>query len=106
MAPTASKGDPGASTSKAVWDDHDEWLANVDTSHIQPLKDDWDQHAFWAEDKNVKDPSTQAGKIAEEMASGLTPDEKAESAKVRCLTSISALYVFYAQTVLCVSCTA
>lgn len=87
MTTNSSKGDAGASTSAALYE-HDEWLDKVDTSHIQPLKDDWDKHAFWADDKTVKDPTTEAGKVAEEMASNLTPDERAESAKVRCSAAI------------------
>lgn len=82
MVTKSSKGDTGASSS-AAQNAHDEWLDKVDTSHIKPLKEDWDKHAFWAEDKDIKDKTTEAGKIAEEMSSGLTPDERAESAKAR-----------------------
>jgi hypothetical protein len=84
MVTKTAKGDAGASTSAAAMDEHDVWLEGVDTSHIKPLKEDWDKHAFWADEKTVKDPTTEAGKIAAEMASGLTPDERAESCKVRC----------------------
>lgn len=81
MVTKSSKGHAGASSS-APKDEHDDWLDTVDASHVKPLKEDWDKHAFWADDKDVKDPNSEAGKIAEEMSSGLTPDERAESAKV------------------------
>jgi hypothetical protein len=83
MVNNRSKGDTGASSSHSI-EENDAWLDNVDTSHVKPLSEDWEKHAFWADEKNVKDPSTEAGKIAEEMASGLTPSERAESCKARC----------------------
>ena len=81
MVTESPNGDAGASGS-APKDEHDNWLDKVDASHVPALKEDWDKHAFWADDKTVKDPNTEAGKVAEEMSSGLTPDERAESAKV------------------------
>lgn len=86
MVTKSSKGAAGASSSAAK-DEHDEWLEKVDASHIKPLREDWDKHAFWADDKTAKDPESEAGKIAQEMASGLTPDERAESAKVRLIVN-------------------
>lgn len=61
---------------------HDAWLEGVNTSHIQPLDDNWQDHPFWADEAAVKNPDTPAGKVIEEMQSEFTPQERAESCKV------------------------
>lgn len=78
---------PGASCAPARNDldphAHDDWLETVDVSHVKPLDDNWKDHPFWADDEAFKDSGTEAGKIVKEMSSGLTPEERAESCKVR-----------------------
>ena len=63
---------------------HDAWFDSVDTSHIQPLPDDWRTHPFWADAEDVQDPDTAAGKVIANMQSEFTPSERAESCKVCC----------------------
>ena len=66
---------------------HDAWLDGLETSHIQPLDDNWQNHPFWADEADMKNPETAAGKVIEEMQSEFSPEERAESCKVRIRTS-------------------
>jgi hypothetical protein len=78
----ASASSSGA-VQRQVVDPHDDWLESVDVSHIKALDDSWKNHPFWADDEAFADSSTEAGKVLQEMSSGLTADERAESCKAR-----------------------
>jgi hypothetical protein len=62
--------------------DYDNWLESVDTSHIQPLEDDWNKHPFWADPQEMQNPDSEAGKIVQCMQNEFTPKERAMSCKV------------------------
>jgi hypothetical protein len=61
---------------------HDAWIDNLDASHIKPLDDNWKDHPFWADEEDVRNPDTAAGKAIATMQDEFTPEERAESCKV------------------------
>eukprot|EP00892_Ulva_mutabilis_P003530 jgi/Ulvmu1/1549/UM110_0012.1 len=62
-------------------DPSDRWLMNLDTSHIKPLGDDWQNHPYWADDGDLAEKDSNLAKVAEEMSTEDTPEQKAENCK-------------------------
>ena len=62
--------------------EHDAWIDSIDTSHIKPLGDNWQDHPFWADEEDARNPETAAGKAIADMQSEFSPEERAESCKV------------------------
>lgn len=63
-------------------DPSDKWLLDADTSHIEPLDDDWRNHPYWADTGDLSEKDSNLAQIAQEMAIEDSPEEKAENCKV------------------------
>lgn len=61
----------------------DQWLDSFNAENTPAVKEGWEDHPFWADGEKMADPESNASKLVTDLMEECTPQERADSMKVR-----------------------